>query len=581
MTKQTTYKRGKPAMAKAVDRTTPALAARRLIATAFVRAQKKKYARAIEQQFRDAAKRVSAGLPPVGDGDKRRWHDAIVKINRGFVYPLVADSRRKVQQQFKQPAKRAGKAMETPIGMGDEHDFILPARRQNMEGYINETSNVETSTSAKRIDAIYQRGLREGTTPDKMARQLVNAGITESATRAEMLARTTAIWSSNEGTMQAYKAEGVTVVAWLATEDDVTCEFCANLDGRMVSVEQPFVQGGTRFGGLDGGAMPIPWNMEHPPVHPNCRCTIVSVETPEDAARIAADGEELRAGFVERGQGVERTADVIETGLPSEPVVEANAEWTWKPATTEVEADQRIGTMFWNTKYDIPMTLEQKNMLLEGFEPVTRNKVWPKNASGAPQVVSGLHVRKPDWQFSAKGMYDANLDRVYINANYVQFETQGMAGDANVFQIRMAQRRQALATTEHELASNPPAWRVDYLTKRKAELNKAIKATRWSVSTEVGTKATATHEMAHAMYFRGPAVEGVAQGEYISAAIRGGQFDSKWKASARSVAMGDRAVVSEYATEKPVEFFAEAYTAREYGITIPQVVIDALERVGV
>lgn len=80
------------------------------------------------------------------------------------------------------------------------------------------------------------------------------------------------------------------------------CEFCVQLDGRIVSVDDSFVPAGTEFGGAAGGRLKIPEGIDviHSPLHPHCRCTTVAVFFPEDAREIMQRGDRMREDFKER-----------------------------------------------------------------------------------------------------------------------------------------------------------------------------------------------------------------------------------------------------------------------------------------
>jgi len=97
--------------------------------------------------------------------------------------------------------------------------------------------------------------------------------------RAERIARTETIWAHNEGAVQAYVQSGrVSGKQWVVAHDDRLCEFCRQMDGKIVSVEGDFWQkGDTQIGDL-GGALNFAYeDVGHPPLHPMCRCTIVPI----------------------------------------------------------------------------------------------------------------------------------------------------------------------------------------------------------------------------------------------------------------------------------------------------------------
>ena len=97
--------------------------------------------------------------------------------------------------------------------------------------------------------------------------------------RAEMIARTETIWAWNEGTRNGYEQSGVvTRLEWLATDDERTCQWCPQMDGKTISIEEDFLNKGDNFIGERGGILTASFeSVGHPPLHPMCRCTVIPV----------------------------------------------------------------------------------------------------------------------------------------------------------------------------------------------------------------------------------------------------------------------------------------------------------------
>ena len=79
--------------------------------------------------------------------------------------------------------------------------------------------------------------------------------------RSERIARSEVIRASNFAATEAFDQSGVVdEVQWLATPDDRIDSECADLDGQTIKLGSSFASG-----------------VEYPPLHPNCRCTVVPV----------------------------------------------------------------------------------------------------------------------------------------------------------------------------------------------------------------------------------------------------------------------------------------------------------------
>jgi hypothetical protein len=97
-----------------------------------------------------------------------------------------------------------------------------------------------------------------------------------------LIARTETIRASNAGAEESYKQSGVvTSKEWLVTADDRLCPACAEMDGEIIELGENYYNKGDEmsFGsGDEQGTLVFDYGaVAHPPLHPNCRCTLVPV----------------------------------------------------------------------------------------------------------------------------------------------------------------------------------------------------------------------------------------------------------------------------------------------------------------
>lgn len=99
--------------------------------------------------------------------------------------------------------------------------------------------------------------------------------------RAERIARTETLKASNSATLDAYRQTGyVTQKAWAVNPD--ACEQCEEFEGKTLPLDDTFLGVGESYTVTDDeGNEKIYTNdydtIEEPPLHPNCRCTIIPV----------------------------------------------------------------------------------------------------------------------------------------------------------------------------------------------------------------------------------------------------------------------------------------------------------------
>jgi SPP1 gp7 family putative phage head morphogenesis protein len=97
--------------------------------------------------------------------------------------------------------------------------------------------------------------------------------------RAERIARTETLKASNNASVEAYRQTGfVTSKVWVINPD--ACPECEEFDGKTVGLDDAFVPLGGSYTFTDeNGDEQTQTNsydtIEEPPLHPNCRCTIV------------------------------------------------------------------------------------------------------------------------------------------------------------------------------------------------------------------------------------------------------------------------------------------------------------------
>jgi HK97 family phage portal protein len=138
------------------------------------------------------------------------------------------------------------------------------------------------STTQKRLRELIAESMEGGMGATGISKQIREEFAQFSKHRAETIARTEAIWAFNEGAKQGYlQSQQVQRMEWVSSADERTCQFCPEMDGKIVSIvddENFFNKGGEPFEGNRGGLIHFEYSdIGHPPLHPMCRCTVVPV----------------------------------------------------------------------------------------------------------------------------------------------------------------------------------------------------------------------------------------------------------------------------------------------------------------
>lgn len=109
--------------------------------------------------------------------------------------------------------------------------------------------------------------------------------------RSERIARTETMKASNEAAVEGYKQTGfVTEKVWTVNPD--ACPECEVFDGKTVGLEETFLGIGESYSYKDDGGNEQSKTNDYdsvdvPPLHPNCRCTIVPSVTEKSLSDVA------------------------------------------------------------------------------------------------------------------------------------------------------------------------------------------------------------------------------------------------------------------------------------------------------
>jgi SPP1 gp7 family putative phage head morphogenesis protein len=117
-----------------------------------------------------------------------------------------------------------------------------------------------------KLRQILRRGIINGEGINQISKA-VKEGLEVDKNRANTIARTEVVRASNIGRMEAYKQAGVKKVKLVVALDDRTSDTCREQAGRIIDLTK-----GETFIDIDGAGV------ESPPLHPNCRSSVVFVE---------------------------------------------------------------------------------------------------------------------------------------------------------------------------------------------------------------------------------------------------------------------------------------------------------------
>ena len=180
------------------------------------------------------------------------------------------------------------KVLDVTIESFGADEIVARQVAGNVGEWVENTSRIESATSANQLGGMIERSIAGdllddgtwlGVTPAEMAARLEAQGLAFTKGRAVLMARTTTMWAYNEGAEQFYSSEGVAAKEWLTAKDDLVCPYCGPLDGEVVSVDGGYGKKGDEVTGSDGSTLTLGIDVNHPPLHPHCRCALLPVIT--------------------------------------------------------------------------------------------------------------------------------------------------------------------------------------------------------------------------------------------------------------------------------------------------------------
>lgn len=137
--------------------------------------------------------------------------------------------------------------------------------------------------SGQKVRDVILRGQEEGWSIRNMAKALTQVFSDFDKTRATMIARTETIRSNNAAALASYKQAGIARFQWYAAQDERVCPFCNELhvqygpgtEGQVIG--QVFFEEGESMEVLEEQLVFSYEPIYQPPLHPNCRCSVLPV----------------------------------------------------------------------------------------------------------------------------------------------------------------------------------------------------------------------------------------------------------------------------------------------------------------
>lgn len=229
-----------------------------------------KYYQTLENTVMKALEELDLGVLKHKKSIKKNFNEFYRRLIMVFdVEKIKARLKSVIKRTFNNGVERGEESLGFQVGFKPEFDgWVNNLTEEQINGYVLPDgkqwfgiNGVNKELQNKIFDSVAD-GLKESESMTQLRNRVSELFVEAKNMRSLRIARTEATRILNQGTIQAFKSSGVSgQKEWIATMDERTCPWCRALDGKKVGLSETFES--------DGMAL------DHPPRHPNCRCSVI------------------------------------------------------------------------------------------------------------------------------------------------------------------------------------------------------------------------------------------------------------------------------------------------------------------
>jgi HK97 family phage portal protein len=151
---------------------------------------------------------------------------------------------------------------------------ISPEMKKTVEANILKLAGEINQDTITKLQGTLTEGQSKGESLIKLKKRVEEVYGDAKGYRAERIARTESLKTSNETAELVYKENGFTEVRWFINPG--ACQFCKIYADRVKSIGSAFTKVGDVVTAESGDQMRIEYrDIQTPPLHPNCTCSLV------------------------------------------------------------------------------------------------------------------------------------------------------------------------------------------------------------------------------------------------------------------------------------------------------------------
>jgi HK97 family phage portal protein len=239
----------------------------------------KQYKRLLAPIFKDQRRETLKNL----EAHASTYKSSVIKADQKFFDDSAYDKlmTAKLQPSLQDLAKTQG-GLAMVFAGDDTNEFYLSNSIISLleRNTSRMATNFNDETLAN-LNNTLAEGIQAGEGIDSLKGRVGDVFDSVDGYRAERIARTETLKASNNATVEAYRQTSfVTGKAWVVNPD--ACPQCEEFDGKTIGLDDSFLPVGGSYTYTDeSGDEQTQTNsyddVDEPPLHPNCRCTIIPV----------------------------------------------------------------------------------------------------------------------------------------------------------------------------------------------------------------------------------------------------------------------------------------------------------------
>jgi len=208
--------------------------------------------------------------------------------NRTFVIALTPIIREVIKEE--------GEVALKLVGVEEAFDMLSSRVKDYLKKNPIKFADSVNKLTNQKIRRQLEIGIKEGEGIQKLAQRVNEVFENAKRSRAVKIARTETARAMGFATEEAYSQSGVVKEKeWLTAFDERTCERCVAMNGKRVPVGKNFFNEGDEFMGVE-----ITYSdVSYPPLHVNCRCTLIPVIGKSSKAENEKDAKDIEEEIYE------------------------------------------------------------------------------------------------------------------------------------------------------------------------------------------------------------------------------------------------------------------------------------------